>query len=332
MTAAGTVVTASGGEVVGRDAETGEQRWRYARDLPLCTVSSEWDRVLAVYRKSEGCSEVTQLDAATGQRTAQRNGDAERGTRLIGDGSYLTTTGDRLLNTWRDDLVRSMEFGRVYAQVNAGYQPRPQCEYGTVAVAAGRVGVIERCPDDEAGGGTRFTALKAAPEESDQPEEEFSVSLPERDAKLVAMVPGGAAVLLPQAGELVLYNADGRERMRYPLDLPRSDLDAEPDDGVMPTVRGPQNVYWYTGSRTIALSTEDLAPRWTVHNTHGAGVAYAGKYVTPIGGGLAVLDPADGRTEHTIALPRGDYRGPIELGAAGPTLLERRGDTLVALQ
>jgi len=326
---AGMVVTASGGEVVGRDAASGQQRWRYARDLPLCTVGSEWDRALAVYRKSDGCSEVTQLDARTGHSTAQRNGDAELGTRLVGDGGYVTATGERLLNTWRDDLVKSMEFGRVYAQVNAGYQPRPNCRYGTVAAAAGRVGVIERCPGED---GARLTVLKAAPDESDQPEEEFSVSLPERRAKLVAMVPGGSAVVLPQARELVLYDPKGNERLRYPLDVPQSDLDAEPDDGVLPTARGPENVYWFTGSRTIALSTEDLSPRWTVHNTRGAGVAYAGRYVTPIGGGLAVLDPADGRTVRTIALDRGDYRGPIEMAAAGPVLLEQRGDTVVGLR
>ncbi|MCR3722786.1 MULTISPECIES: Rv3212 family protein [Prauserella salsuginis group] len=326
---AGTVITGDGGEVTGRDPETGSVRWRYARDLPLCTVGAEWERALAVYRKDAGCSEVTQLDAGTGTRTAQRNGDAERGTRLLGDGGYVTTTGDRLLNTWRDDLVKSMEFGRVYAQVNAGYQPRPNCRYGTVAAASGRVGVIERCPGRT---GALLTVLKAAPEESDQPEQEFSQTLPERGAKLVAMVPGGSAVLLPEAKELVLYDAKGRERTRYPLDLPRSDLDREPRDGVMPTVRGPRNVYWFTGSRTMALSTADLTPQWTVHNTRGAGTSYAGRYLAPIGGGLAVLDPASGDAVRTIAVDRDDHRGQITMATAGPVVLERRGDEVVALR
>ncbi|MBB3052788.1 hypothetical protein FHS23_003829 [Prauserella isguenensis] len=326
---AGTVITGHDGEVTGRDPDTGEVRWRYARDLPLCTVGAEWERALAVYRTDAGCSEVTQLDAGTGQRTAQRNGDAEHGTRLVGDGGYVTTTGDRVLNTWRDDLVKSMEFGRVYAQVNAGYQPRPNCTYGTVAAASGRVGVIERCPGRD---GALLTVLKAAPEESDQPEQEFSQTLPERGAKLVAMVPGGSAVLLPEARELVLYDAKGRERTRYPLDLPQSDLDREPRDGVMPTARGPKNVYWFTGSRTMALSTADLTPQWTVHNTRGPGTAYAGRYLAPVGGGLAVLDAASGDTVRTIAVDRGGYRGPIHMATAGPVVLERRGDEVVALR
>ncbi|WP_344056510.1 Rv3212 family protein, partial [Prauserella halophila] len=326
---AGTVVTADGGEVTGRDPGTGDVRWRYARDLPLCTVGAEWERALALHRTAAGCSEVTQLDAETGRRTAQRNGDAEHGTRLIGDGGYVTATGDRLLNSWRDDLVRSMEFGQVYAQVNAGYQPRPDCEYGTVATASGRVGVIERCPGRS---GALLTVLKAAPEESDQPEQEFSQTLPERGAKLIAMVPGGSAVLLPEAEELVLYDPEGRERTRYPLDLPQSDLDREPSDGVMPTARGPQNVYWFTGSRTMALSTADLTPKWTVHNTRGAGTSMAGRYLAPVGGGLAVLDPRSGDTVRTIAVDRDGYRGPIETATAGPVVLERRGDEVVALR
>lgn len=326
---AGTVITADGGEVTGRNPGTGQVRWRYARDLPLCTVGAEWERALAVYRKEAGCSEVTALDAGTGKRTAQRNGDAERGTRLVGDGGYVTATGDRLLSTWRDDLVESMEFGQVYAKVNAGYQPRPNCTYGTVAGASGRVGVIERCPGRD---GALLTVLKASPEESDQPEQEFSTPLPERGAKLVAMVPGGSAVVLPEAKELVLYDSEGRERTRYPLDLPRSDLEREPDDGVMPTVRGPRNVYWFTGSRTMALSTEDLTPQWTVHGTRGPGTPFAGRYLVPIGGGLAVLEPSRGDTVRTIAVDRGGYRGRINMTAAGPVVLERRGDEMVALR
>src|SRR5690349_11191601 len=40
------VVTGNGGEVAGHDPLTGEVRWRYSRDLPLCTVSSAWQLAL----------------------------------------------------------------------------------------------------------------------------------------------------------------------------------------------------------------------------------------------------------------------------------------------
>lgn len=324
-----TVVTGSGGEVAGRDPRTGEVRWRYARDLALCTVEAEWTTALAVYRKDTGCSEVTQLDPATGARTGQRNGDAELGTRLVGDGGHVTTTGDRLLNTWRNDLVKSLEFGRVYATVNPERQPRPNCTYGTVAAASGRVGVIERCPNET---GARLTVLKAAGEEADEPEQVFSQPLPERTAKLVAMSGAGIAVVLPQSGQLALYDPEGQQRRRFPLDVPAADLAREPEDGVMPTATGAEHVYWFTGSSTMALSRKDLTPQWTVRGTLGPGTSYANRYVVPIEGGLAVLDESTGETIRTVGVDRRGYRGDVELAAAGPVLLEQRGGTVVALR
>src|SRR5699024_9202393 len=180
-----TVVTAVGGTVRGRDARSGEVRWKYTRDRELCTVSRAWSKVLTVHRKGHGCSEVTQLDPATGRRTAQRNSNAPLGTRLVTDCHYPTTelsrsstaeqhcgyvtaTGTTLLNTWRDDLVRTVEYGEVPALVQPGNQPRPDCDYGTVASAAGKVGVIEQCPDDSH---DRLTVYDAVPEEADRSEE-----------------------------------------------------------------------------------------------------------------------------------------------------------------
>ncbi|NIJ13942.1 hypothetical protein FHU38_004286 [Saccharomonospora amisosensis] len=325
----GLVITAADSQVVGRDPATGQARWRYARDLPLCTVTNAWSKVLAVYRKDLGCSEVTQLDAGTGRRTAQRNGDAELGTRLVEGGSHVTTTGDHLLNTWRNDLVKSMEYGRVPAQVNPGRQPRTECEYGTVAAASGKVGVIEHCPDES---GARLTVLKAAGEEADKPEQEFSALLPESSATLVAMADDAVAVAMPEHGRLFVFNGEGRQTATYPLDVPSAELAANPPGGVVATSQGGDNVYWFTGSRTVALSAGTLRPLWTVHDTLGPGTLFAGEYVVPIEGGLAVLNAADGTTLRTVRVDRGGGDNTIRLAPAGPVLLEQRGDTVVALK
>ncbi|PXY32451.1 hypothetical protein [Prauserella muralis] len=321
-------VTASGGEVVGRDPLTGEQRWRYARDLRLCTVGGAWGRVLAVYRKDTGCSEVTQLDPGTGRRTAQRNGDAELGTRLVADSGHVTTTGEHLLNTWRNDLVKSMEYGRVYGLVNPDRQPRTGCSYSSVAAASGRVGVIERCPGENA---DRLTVLVAAGEEADEPEEEFSNLLPGVRGTLVAMSGESVAVAMPDTGRLVVFDFEGRQRAAYPVDVPAAELARAPQR-VVPTSTGGENLYWFTGSRTMALSRDDLAPRWSVTGTLGPGTVFAGQYVVPIEGGLAVVDEATGDTLRTVAVDRHGYEGPVRLAAVGPVLLEQRGDTLVGLR
>ncbi|WP_318305808.1 Rv3212 family protein [Amycolatopsis solani] len=323
------VATADGGEVAARDPLTGQIRWHYARDLPLCTLNETWGRLNAVYHKTENCSEVTQLDPGTGRITAQRNGNAELGTQLVSDGSHVTATGKKLLDTWRDDLVKSAEYGQVPALVNAGKQPRTGCTYGTVAAASGKIGVIERCPGDPA---DRLTVYKAAPEKDDEPQVSFSSVLAGKRARVIAMSGELTAVVLPDQKLLVTYNGDGTQRAAYPLDVPPSDLAQDPPSGVEATTQTAANVYWFSGSKTLALSRDDLSPRWTLSSAMGPGITFANQLVVPIKGGLAVLNENDGSTIRTVGVDRRGYSGAVRLGAAGPVLLEERGETLTALK
>lgn len=343
-----TVVTADGGAVKGRDATSGDVRWQYTRDRQLCTVSSAWSKVLTVYRKGSGCGEVTQLDSDTGQRTAQRNSNAPLGTRLLNDCDYsdvelpaaahtpaeqhcgyVTATGQKLLNTWRDDLVQTVEYGKVPALTQPGQQPRPGCHYGTTASAAGNVGVIERCPDESH---DRLTVYKTVPEEADDPEVVFSVELEHSDVRLVAMSENAVALTVPQRESLMRYDMDGQQQQAYELDESPDTLNRDQRDGVLPTTRGTHGVYWYTGSSTVALSRDELKPRWTLPDTLGAGTMFAGQYVVPVKDGLAVLDQRTGKTVRTVAVNRGSYTGPVVMDATGPILVEQRGDTTVALR
>jgi hypothetical protein len=329
VAAGDTVATADGGEVAGRDPLTGQIRWHYTRDLPLCTVNETWGRLNVVFHKSRNCSEVTQLDPGTGRITAQRNGNAELGTQLISDGSHVTATGKKLLDTWRDDLVKSAEYGQVPALVNAGKQPRTGCTYGTVAAGSGKVGVIERCPGDPA---DRLTVYKATPEKDDEPQVSFSSVLAGKRARVIAMSGELTAVVLPDQKLLVTYNGDGTQRAAYPLDVPPADLAQDPPAGVEATTQTAQNVYWFSGSKTVALSRDDLSPRWTLGSAMGPGITFAQQLVVPIKGGLAVLNENDGSTIRTVGVDRRGYTGVVRLGSAGPVLLEQRGDTLTALK
>ncbi|MEC3979256.1 Rv3212 family protein [Amycolatopsis sp. H20-H5] len=324
-----TVVTADDGEVAGRDPLTGKIRWHYSRDLQFCTVADGFSKVNAVYRNGDSCSEITQLDPATGRRTAQRNGDAELGTQLIGDGGHVTATGKKLLNTWRDDLVLSVEYGKVPAIVNPDKQPRTGCTYGTVAAAASKVGVIERCEGDPA---DRLTVFKTNGEHSDAPQSVFSSVLAGRQAKVVAMSGDFTAVALPEQKLLVIYGVDGTQRSAYPLGVPTGDIAQDPPGGVMTSTRTASGVYWFTGSKTLALSRDDLTPRWTLDGTMGPGITFAGQLVVPIKGGLAVLNEETGATIRTVGVDRRGYTGPVQLTALGPVLLEQRGDMLAALK
>ncbi|MDV6013874.1 PQQ-binding-like beta-propeller repeat protein [Haloechinothrix sp. LS1_15] len=333
----GTAITAGDGVVVGRDARTGEHRWSYRRDLALCSVIAVDGEVTAAYRKGEHCSEVTQLDGRTGNRTAQRTGEADSEIRLLSDGSHLVAAGPTLLNAWSQDLVRTMEYGDVPAPAHPGRQPRPDCRYGSVAVAAGQVGVVERCPEDDAERLTLVATTHQVDDElrSEEPDVLFSELLDGESAQVVALSAaeaGWTAVAVGEHQRLVVYTPDGERHAEYELELPEGDLAGDPHGMAAATARTEAGVYWFTGSGTIALTEHELEPRWTLPGTLGTGTTFAGELLVPIEGGLAVIDEETGEATRTINVDRGAYAGPVRLAATGPVLLEQRGDELVALR
>ena len=320
------VVTGTGNEVVGHDPMTGRIAWRYARDIPLCTIGTEWDRAIAVFRKSHNCSEVTSLSGPTGERGPQRNTDAEFGTRLLGDGTYLTATGSRSFESWRSDLVRTQQFGIPPQLKNPeNNMERPDCTYSSIAVGDGRIGAVENCPGETG----RITAIKAHPKDDEKPDQVFSVSLGSRDASVVAVTDERVAVVMRDSGQLMLFDSSGRVVATYPV---RTGPDAGDDNVRVENTAIGSRVYWHTGVDTIALDEKTLAPLWTSSDTLGAGTSLADRLVVPVDGGMAVLDPATGARERVIPVDRGGYTGPVRLNSTGPVVLEQRGDTLVALR
>ncbi|ONI86305.1 hypothetical protein ALI22I_25425 [Saccharothrix sp. ALI-22-I] len=324
------VVTGDGGEVVGRDAVTGDVRWRYARDWPLCTVSTAWGRIFAVHRKETNCSEVTTLDTASGKRGPQRNGDAELGTRLLNEGSHVLTTGETFAEVYRrDDLVRSMEYGRLRAIVNPNKQPRTNCTYGSFAVTGGKIALIERCPTQDPS--DRLTVLKPNPEKSDEPQVISTAVTGEKGARVIAATANRVAIAGP--GRIVVYDSEtGGLVATYPVDVTAEDLAGDPPGRVVSTFTSTANIYWFTGSKTVALSLADLNPLWTADDTLGPGTTLAGRLLLPVQDGLKVLDQVTGEEIGSIPVNRDGHTGPVEMATEGPVVLEQRGGTLVALR
>jgi hypothetical protein len=349
------VVTGNGGEVQGHDALTGDVLWRYQRNLPLCTLSSAWQLAVAVYRtdgnllpgkdsrSGGGCSEVAELDPASGRygqqlapseqnrhpNLGQRHTDAELGTQLLFDNVYVTATGHRLLLTWRSDLVQTMEYGTLPDLVNPGKQPRTGCDYGSVAVSPGKIGVIERCPSDT---GDRLTVYRATNDnKSDEPAVVFSVVVGS-GARVVALSETRTAIALSGPSRLAVFDDTGKQVNEYPLDVPEEELRGDPAGMVVPTVKGGAAVYWFTGSRTIALHGVELNPMWSQQGTLGPGVVFAGRELLPVPDGIRVVDQVSGQPVGTFAIDRGGYTGPVMMASVGPMVIEQRGVTLVALR
>jgi hypothetical protein len=336
------VVTGEGNEVIGHDPLTGDVRWRYKRDIPLCTVSAAWTDAIAVYRpngnslpsgdsyKGGNCSEVTTLKGTSGERDRQRNGDAELGTRLLSDGLHVTATGKSLINTWRSDMVLTMQYGTVPDLVNPGKQPRTGCTYGSITVSPGRIGVLERCPASD--GSDRVTVYKPTAKDSDTPTVDFSAQTGGFGARVVAVNDNFAAVVLPNPARLLVFDNTGNKTAEYPLTVPDADLTSDPPAGVVPSTRSAGAIYWFTGSRTIALSAADLSPMWTLESTMGPGTTFVGYLLVPMRDALAVVDQATGARVATAPVNRHGYTGPVAMSTIGPVVLEQRGPTLVALR
>ncbi|QGK72042.1 hypothetical protein GIY23_04465 [Allosaccharopolyspora coralli] len=326
VTAGPGVITGDGSTVRGHDPRTGEEQWRYARDLPLCTVGAEWRGAIAVHRKGDGCSEVTALEGATGTRGPQRNSDAELGTRLLSDGTYVTATGTGIVESWRSDLVRTQQYGVPAAPKNAGNNlPRPGCRTVSVGVGDDRVGLVEACPGEQS---DRITVIKARPEDDEQPEQVLSVALGSADASIVAVSQQFVAAVLRDRGEVAVYDTDGNRRQSFP-----ARTEALPPDEVRVEATTPgEPLTWFTGRDTVALAPNSFTPLWTVPDTLGSGALFAGKLLVPVRNGLAVIDPRSGARETMIPVDRGGFDGPVEVAVLGDTVLEQRGDTLVALR
>lgn len=333
------VVTADGSVVVGRDASTGAEAWRYGRDLPLCVAGSGFPtldggvgRVFALYRNDpspvgEFCSDLTSLRPDTGARAAQRHTDAKPGASLLADSGLVALTGADHAEVLRSpDLVRTLEYGDVPAPEQPGQQPRPGCTYGSFVFDARRLGVVERCPDEAT---DRLTVVAAEGESPEEPETRFSVPLTATGAVVVAVSEARTAVALPGPPRLLVVDAAGAEVATIPL--AGLNTVADPPGGTVASAADGRHRYWWTGTHTIALDAAALTPVWTLPGTLGAGVPYAGALLVPVPGGLAVVDPGTGAVDRTIPVDRPDRSAPVALAAQGRVLLEQRGPEVAAL-
>ncbi|WP_280196225.1 PQQ-binding-like beta-propeller repeat protein [Nocardia farcinica] len=334
LVAGGTVVTAADGTVTGRDPATGAEVWRYRRDMPLCGVESQFGMVVAVYRDQRGCSQATMLAGDSGARRTARSSYMDDSVRLSVDGTYVLAQGDRRLEVWRSDLVRTLEYGYVDAPVNVKTQPRKDCSLLSAASSSSRLAVLERCPEDA---GARLTVLNPAPKDNTVPEEYGSRVLTGADAdapgtrviavsdtKIVLYQPGatlGADTVPPR---LSIFDGSGNPVLVHQLSSPLSEHAQAVQIGSAYLV--------FTGTEVLALQAGSLQPMWTVPGALGTPASMAGRLLIPVADAIVAVDPGTGAELARLPVERPGYdNSPISLAVLGTTVLEQRGTTMHAL-
>jgi len=195
-------------------------------------------------------------------------------------------------------------------------------------LGGGKLAVVEQCPGER----VRLTVQRSDPKEPDHPEVTFSTLLPGQQAQVIAMSGERVAVALPDPARLAVLDGQGKEVAEYPLTVPDTDLRGSPPGGLADVTETPTEIYWFTGSSTVALDIADLRPRWTRARSLGTGSEVAGRLLLPVPGALAVLDTTTGAQLGALPVDRGGYRGPVDTASSGGVVLEQRGDTLIALR
>ena len=348
LTTKGNLVTATrDGTLIGRDAGSGEQTWTYTHAGSLCAATFYADILVAAFDGASGCSDVTALDPTAQQYSSTRQSAFPDTMLLTSTWRHALALGPQRLEIWRDDLVRTVEYGTVEAPQEADMQPRTGCALGTAGLTDERFAVTERCPGDDS---ARLTLSETVPEDSRKPEEIASDTTGADGLWIIDVSDDGVLALTDRGGDWAV------EWFTAPRDyVPVLTLPAEP--AVKPdaaTLTGDDaQARWFDGSATHAFSATTGAHSWTAPATTGPGLTGGWSpdpdvattldwVVVPVSGGFRVLDhgtgaetrvlPATAGQDDGEGAPPGSVEGGEVTGLAqiGDILYERRDGAIHA--
>lgn len=328
LVVAGAVVTGDGRGMQGRDPATGTTLWSYARDLDLCGVTWVYNYAVAVYPDVRGCGQVSTVDAKTGMRGPARSSFSDRHVTLSGDGTTVLSAGDNRLEMWRSDMVRMLSYGALDAPIKPGTPASPLCRFVSSAASSNAVSVLEACGSQA---DLRLTLLRPSDEE-DTPEVKYvqQKGVPDNSgARVVAVTDTTTAVYVSTPKPRVdIVDETGATIASTVVAKPVS------PDATMS--RAGDLITWWTGEDLMVFSVNNLEYKYTVtavgaNAPVGPGTMMAGRLMVPVSSGYDVFNPGTGASDRHIALQRPPVDGPVVPAVAGSTLLEQRGDELVAL-
>lgn len=329
LVVSGALVTGDGRAVIGRDPASGSELWRYERDRELCGVTSAYQYAVAVYPDSRGCGQVSTIDAGTGKRGPARTAYADAEVKLSSDGTVVLSYGDSRLELWRSDMVRMLSWGALDARVKPDVPVDPLCRLLSAQASSAAVSILESCPQQTE---LRLTLLRVSDEE-DVPEVKYEqqpgVSVDTEDARVIAVSDTTTAVYLPAPKPVVNIVDDTGTVVASTL------LDAAPSPYATMSRAG-DLITWWTGDSLLVFEADGLKYKYTVSPAAegapvGPGTIMAGQLLVPVTDGYDVFNAETGTGIKHIELAREPGDAAVVPTVAGSTIIEQRGDTVVAL-
>ncbi|GGL95740.1 Rv3212 family protein [Nakamurella endophytica] len=273
----GVVVTTDRHAVTAHDAVTGAVRWSYTRsNRDLCAVGSgDTDDqpvdqgsgvrgIATVYAENGFCSQLMTLDPVTGSRSKVRTSPLPLGGSLVFGGPYAGWLSPTLVEVWRNDLVRTIQYG---------VQPNPTnpssshlgCTFTDLALAETQFATVEHCA---AQGATARVVLNfddpgaQKPKDWDQFKHTARMDVDTRSpaAVIVGVTPDRVAVLVSAPSPaVVVYDAAGTAVSRTAVEVPAAEITAAAAQGrPLPAVQTPSGRISLVGSHLVAVTFESV--------------------------------------------------------------------------
>ena len=147
----GAMVASTDNSVIGLDSRDGATRWEYRRkDATVCDVSNFAGNVAVLMNPGNGCSDLTLLDAATGQYIAQAQYATDSDVAaLTSHESSLAVVTPHHVRLVRTDLVTKTEFGDKPDMATRKDQPVHDCTISDVIVGPNHMSIAAQCNGED---------------------------------------------------------------------------------------------------------------------------------------------------------------------------------------
>jgi hypothetical protein len=205
----------------------------------------------------------------------------------------------------------------------------------SAAAASTAVSVLESCPGQE---DLQLTLLRAAKEE-DEPETQHVPQpgvTPDSGARVLAVTDSDAGV--NTAGYLPTPQPRVEVVDHTGTTIAKTLLPGKPSpaSAALQVSRPTGLVCWWTGDAVLVFDSGTLTYRYTIPAAGaavplGPAAMMADRLLIPVTDGVGVFDQHSGARERVIPVSRPPGVSAVFPAVAGPTILEQRGDTVVAL-